>query len=308
LLVNPLRMATDGDGDSLTAVSVTRPRFGTATLQPNGFVLYKPNRLFKGSVTDSFTVTLSDGRGGTTEATFTVRSFDVIAGTFQGLLVNDASPLVPLAAAPVAPAYRGRLTATMNGRASYSARLELDGTVTAFTGTLTGALQSTRKIKVAGKPATVTLRYLDLTDSWEITAQGNGWSVRGAGEVRRVTKSSLAKTANYTTLYSGTAGSAWESSPGQGSIALRTTGASSVSGRLPDGRAFTAGARLDASGHLSVYRFVKATSRVSGFSVVGSWAFSGPQHEQVGGDLQWTRFTSSSVAADTLDVSGAKLK
>jgi hypothetical protein len=67
--IDVLANDSDPDGDSLTVASVTQPFNGTAT-RTSSNVTYKPNNGFVG--TDSFTYTVSDGRGGTATATVTV--------------------------------------------------------------------------------------------------------------------------------------------------------------------------------------------------------------------------------------------
>jgi Bacterial Ig domain/RTX calcium-binding nonapeptide repeat (4 copies)/Divergent InlB B-repeat domain len=66
---------SDPDGDPLSAESVTQPQHGAAAIQPNGMVRYTPAAGFEGP--DSFSYTLSDGRGGTASA-----SVAVDVGTF----------------------------------------------------------------------------------------------------------------------------------------------------------------------------------------------------------------------------------
>jgi hypothetical protein len=58
---------SDPDGDPVAVESVTPPAHGSASIQPNGLVRYVPTGGYRGS--DSFTYTLSDGRGGTDAAT-----------------------------------------------------------------------------------------------------------------------------------------------------------------------------------------------------------------------------------------------
>ena len=60
---------TDADNDSLTLTSVSSPSVGGATVAlSGGWVYYKHN----GSVTDSFTYTISDGQGATAIGTVSV--------------------------------------------------------------------------------------------------------------------------------------------------------------------------------------------------------------------------------------------
>lgn len=58
---------SDPDGDPVAVESVTPPAHGSASIQPNGLVRYVPTGGYRGS--DSFTYTLSDGRGETDATT-----------------------------------------------------------------------------------------------------------------------------------------------------------------------------------------------------------------------------------------------
>ncbi|RYX78190.1 tandem-95 repeat protein, partial [bacterium] len=77
--------AADADGDPLTFTTTTPPTNGTVVLRPDGTYTYTPNANFNG--TDSFVVTVSDGKGGTTTVTVNVTVIPV----------ND----VPVATTPV---------------------------------------------------------------------------------------------------------------------------------------------------------------------------------------------------------------
>ena len=83
--VNGTITATDADGDPLTYTTTIPPANGTVVVRPDGTYTYTPNANFNG--TDSFVVTVSDGKGGTTTVTINVT---VTA-------VNDA----PVATTPV---------------------------------------------------------------------------------------------------------------------------------------------------------------------------------------------------------------
>ncbi|MFC4778866.1 tandem-95 repeat protein [Paenibacillus sp. GCM10023252] len=63
-------LATDVDGDSLTFTVLTQPTHGTVALNANGTYVYTPGLNFFG--TDSFTVQVSDGQGGTAIASVTI--------------------------------------------------------------------------------------------------------------------------------------------------------------------------------------------------------------------------------------------
>ncbi|AGU51777.1 putative outer membrane adhesin-like protein [Variovorax paradoxus B4] len=63
-------IGTDVDGDTLTYVKGSDPAHGTVTVNADGTYTYTPGANFNG--TDSFTVTVSDGHGGTTTSTVNV--------------------------------------------------------------------------------------------------------------------------------------------------------------------------------------------------------------------------------------------
>ncbi|BEP53838.1 hypothetical protein GmRootV118_10820 [Variovorax sp. V118] len=63
-------VGSDVDGDTLTYVKGSDPAHGTVTVNADGTYTYTPGANFHG--TDSFTVTVSDGHGGTTTSTITV--------------------------------------------------------------------------------------------------------------------------------------------------------------------------------------------------------------------------------------------
>jgi len=65
----------DIDGDLLTVMSVTNPPHGTATINGDGTVTYKPDLNYVG--TDSYQYTVSDGNGGSDTATVSMQVRDV---------------------------------------------------------------------------------------------------------------------------------------------------------------------------------------------------------------------------------------
>ncbi|WP_460882983.1 cadherin-like domain-containing protein, partial [Pseudaeromonas pectinilytica] len=68
--VNGSILATDLDGDSLSYALGTNPANGSVTLNADGTFTYTPASNFNGS--DNFSVTISDGKGGTTTSTVTI--------------------------------------------------------------------------------------------------------------------------------------------------------------------------------------------------------------------------------------------
>ncbi|MAM61271.1 MAG: hypothetical protein CMH11_07250, partial [Maritimibacter sp.] len=70
LIVDLTANDSDPQGDDFSVTSVGTPANGTATLNPDGTVTYKPNQDYTG--TDSFTYTVTDDKGATDTATVTV--------------------------------------------------------------------------------------------------------------------------------------------------------------------------------------------------------------------------------------------
>ncbi|HEX8296047.1 MAG TPA: Ig-like domain-containing protein [Chthoniobacteraceae bacterium] len=248
--INALRTATDADGNSLSVIAVSQPRFGRVTIQPDGTVLYRPRLNYTSTTTDSFTVTISDGNGGTTAETITVRAFAAIAGTFQGLLADAAAPVVPVAPAIGALAGRGRLTVTLNNLATFSAKLELDGAVSRFSGTLRGALTFQRTLRIDGQLATITLTYHDLTDRWSATITGPGLSVRqNSSGINRRSRAVRIASVHRVQLAPRVGAAA----PGGALIRVSRIGSVSAVGMLPDGAPFSLTSMLDGNGSAAIY-------------------------------------------------------
>jgi hypothetical protein len=70
VIVAVLANDSDADGDALRIDSVSRPANGTAAILADGSIRYKPKGGFTGN--DSFTYTISDGRGGVSTASVSV--------------------------------------------------------------------------------------------------------------------------------------------------------------------------------------------------------------------------------------------
>ncbi|MFC7421123.1 retention module-containing protein, partial [Iodobacter arcticus] len=85
-------VATDKDGDPLTFVAKDQPTHGTVTVKPDGSYEYTPAPDYNGK--DSFTVTVSDGKGGTAIITVDVGITPTddpanISGNDQGTVQED---------------------------------------------------------------------------------------------------------------------------------------------------------------------------------------------------------------------------
>jgi hypothetical protein len=66
VVIDVLANDTDVDKDRLVILGVTQGQNGSVTINTNNMLIYKPSRNFCG--TDSFTYTVSDGKGGTDKA------------------------------------------------------------------------------------------------------------------------------------------------------------------------------------------------------------------------------------------------
>ncbi len=142
--VNVLANDTDPDGDTLTVTGNTAPQNGSVTRSGGSFT-YTPNANFNGS--DSFTYTVSDGKGGTATGTVSVTvnavndapkaaddSYSVDEdGTLtvtatDGVLKNDTDvDNSQLSAVKVAGPTKGTLTLNANGSLTYTPNKDFNG-------------------------------------------------------------------------------------------------------------------------------------------------------------------------------------
>lgn len=70
VMIDVLKNDTDPDNDRLVVINATQPRNGTVTINTDGTLTYAPDRNFSGN--DTFTYTISDGKGGTDTAAVNV--------------------------------------------------------------------------------------------------------------------------------------------------------------------------------------------------------------------------------------------
>jgi uncharacterized repeat protein (TIGR01451 family)/gliding motility-associated-like protein len=92
--VNGTITASDIDGDPLTFTVTTPPAHGTVVVNPDGTYTYTPANNYSGA--DTFTVTVSDGKGGTTTVTInvTVNPTNVApVATAPAVITNEDTPV-----------------------------------------------------------------------------------------------------------------------------------------------------------------------------------------------------------------------
>ena len=143
--VNVLANDTDADGDALAITAFTQPAHGTVTENANHTLHYVPAADFHG--TDSFSYTISDGRGGTDTATVTIavtpvndapvandNSYSTDEDTVlnvlaPGVLGNDTDiESTALTAVLVGGPAHGLLTLNANGSFAYTPATNFNGT------------------------------------------------------------------------------------------------------------------------------------------------------------------------------------
>ena len=90
---NVLTNDRDPDNDALRITSTTQPANGLVSLPSNRRISYRSNAGFTG--TDSFTYTISDGRGGTATATVTVTVSSSLTCTFRAATCSQAGVSCP---------------------------------------------------------------------------------------------------------------------------------------------------------------------------------------------------------------------
>ncbi len=134
--------STDVDGDALTASLDSGPSNGSVTVNPDGTYSYTPDPDFTG--TDSFTVLIDDGNGGTDTATVTITVTPVndapvatgdarttpedtpVSGAVTSTDVDGGSPVFSLRNGPS----NGSVTVNPDGTYSYTPEPDFTGTDT----------------------------------------------------------------------------------------------------------------------------------------------------------------------------------
>ncbi|WP_415762878.1 tandem-95 repeat protein, partial (plasmid) [Priestia megaterium] len=94
-VLNSLVAASDIDGDSLIYALSAPPTNGTVVVNPDGTYTYTPNENYNG--TDSFSVVVSDGQGGTAVSTITITILPVndppVGPVVVTLVTNEDTPV-----------------------------------------------------------------------------------------------------------------------------------------------------------------------------------------------------------------------
>jgi hypothetical protein len=124
--INVLRNDSDREHDALTVVSVGAPRVGSVTLEEDsGVMIYRTQDAEVKN--DSFTYTVSDGKGGVTTAHVIIRTSS--KGEFQGDVISTKGEVFGDPGTPI-----GRVSVQVNGHRAARGTVVLHGKTYAFTG------------------------------------------------------------------------------------------------------------------------------------------------------------------------------
>ena len=143
---------SDVDGDTLTVTSVTAPTNGTASNSGNG-VVYTPRAGFFG--TDTFSYTISDGKGGSASATVTVT-------------VADQAPVAVDDTATVANGGTVTVSPLANDRDPEGGVLRVTGIDQPASGTAVLEGNNVRYTAVPGFTGVVTIPYRIVDDAGNV--------------------------------------------------------------------------------------------------------------------------------------------
>ncbi len=177
-------------GLPLTAIQLTNPANGTATLNANGSFTYTPNATFSGS--DSFTYKANNGTADSNTATVTITvspvpvavndAYTTVQGqtltvAAPGVLSNDSSPGgLPLTAIQVTNTANGTATLNANGSFTYTPNASFSGSDSFTYKANNGAANS----NIATVTITVSAVPVAVNDSYT-TIQGQALTVAAPG-------------------------------------------------------------------------------------------------------------------------------
>lgn len=179
--------AADVDGDALTYTAAGAAN-GKVTFAEGGKAIYTPNANFNG--TDSFTVTVSDGKGGTATQTVNitvtpVNDPPVVAATQTVAGTEDTPLAITVNATDVdgdvltytpAGASNGKVEVGLGGKLTYTPNANFNGTDT-FTVTVSdgngGTATQTVTVNIAAAPETVSIDVGDNVNAVTFNASGD---------------------------------------------------------------------------------------------------------------------------------------
>lgn len=282
---NVLSNDTDADKDLLTITSTTDGLHGTVEFTPDGMMTYLPNPDFDSETvtTDTFTYTVSDGRGGTAVGTVTVNVPDNLiragSGVYGGVLALNNSA-------------EGYWVLTTTGIGAFTGAVYVDGVKTAIKGIFgfDGSFTKTYARKAPLPPLVVNLQLntLDNTITGTVTAGLNVYEVALLRKLPVYSSSAPTRRAGrYTALIPAAGvGAHIPAGTGFGKLTVSPKGAVVAVGKLGDGEPFAAGTFLTSDEEVPFY--APAYKKDKGY-LAGLLAFGDQPDSDITGALSWKK-------------------
>lgn len=274
---------SDVNGDKLTVTAVSAPGFGTASIVAKTKVLYKPGANFSGS--DTFTYTISDGRGGSDIGTVMIEGpFPALAGTFTQLVTAgpDGTHQSPV----------GFISATLSKSGVVSGSVTLRGATYKLKGSANFDGGFDQIIKRAGtNDLAIHLDFaLDGMNVARLTAHIGGdephyYNVDEQPIGYATLPGAIAPGA-YTILLPPDANSANPRGIGWATATLSATGSLKIVGRLADDTPFSCGTAIGVNNAAPVYAALYAKPKGD---LIGTLTFAAQAQSDFTGTLTWRK-------------------
>lgn len=274
LTIQKSSLATDSDGDSLNFTVVASPGFGSVSVEQDT-ITYTPSANYLGG--DIFKVQCTDGRGGTAESTIALANrFANLDGDYFGTLPG-----------------RGALYATVDRFGTGTFKIRLDSQSVAGVFTLNPGGPTTLELPIEyGALGRATLT-LDFTLGAIPTLQGIVGGAASPGTFVCVESRPVDISASFAGQYNAelVANTGSLKSPfGFAIIQVEPNGFAKITGRLPNGKPWSASSKIGEVGELRILVPTKSGTLLEGeislpsASGVLSWSSpAGPQNLRVTG-------------------------
>ncbi len=264
----------DPDGDALHVSSVTQGEFGSVILAGN-VVLYLPGLSFAGF--DSFTYTVSDGRGGFSEGKVSISyPFPAAAGRYLPLVLDENGKPV------------GQIQLTLLRSGAFSVTLKLRGVAYSGKGVFAADGSAQVVLKKGNRLVALSLSF-DFTDpSYPLTGTLSSESVEGelALSVAAANHKLVPdKARRYTLSLESPVGVEHLTGHGFATIQVTKKYVVRIAGRLADGSAYTSSTVQDSAG--SVF-WSRDMYRGQGW-MLGQMSLASTGGKSLSGSVRWSK-------------------
>lgn len=247
LTISPSSLATDPEGDYVTFTLSMAPEFGSVSIEYNQIIYTPSENYFSG---DSFKLQCSDRRGGIAESTIVLTNpFGTIGGSYFGVVPD-----------------RGALYVTVDSFGTGTFKFHVDGYRTGGIFTLNPAGPTDVRV-FPGSSMNVFTLTLDLLPGTVPTLQG---TVHGGIDPvtfvcvpRAATQVSEAVSGQYNIALTSNI-DLLKSPFGFAIVQVEPSGNARITGRLPNGKAWSATSAVDEVGGLSFQTSIPRTGSLSG--------------------------------------------